>query len=292
MKGHLNLLLKKAVSLGLDSMKAVKCVTINPARHYKLESGYLDKEKPADMVEISNLKKFSVTRVFINGKLVSKSGKTLFTARTQPGENSVKAGMKTAADFSVHARGKRQKVRVMGVIDKSLITQNLSAELSVSGGKIRTDLKNDILKICVVERYGHNRISKSFVKGFGLKKGAIAGSVAHDSHNIICVGVDEIAMAKAVNEIIKMRGGLVVTDGKNIVRVELPVAGLMSTEKAEDLSKKIQDLNQFAKKLGCKLRSPFGTLSFMALLVIPDLKISDKGLFDGKNFKFVDVIMK
>jgi len=292
LKGHINLLLKKAVSFGLDPIKAIKCVTLNPAEHYKIDTGFLEIGRSADLIEVCDLKNFSVKRVFIDGKLVSKNGKSLFKVKPKKMKNTIRSGIKTEKDFLIFSENKKENVRVIGVIDKSLITKNLSAELKVFDGKILCDLKNDILKIAVVERYGHNRVANGFIKGFSLKNGAIASSVAHDSHNIVVVGTNERYMKNCVNEIIKMNGGLIATDGKKFVKVELPVAGLMSLKNAESVSKDVKRINNFVKKLGCELRSPFGTLSFMSLLVIPELKISDQGLFDVNDFKFVNVIIK
>ncbi len=291
-KGHINELLRRAVKLGLDPIKAVKLVTLIPALHYKLDTGIIKKGKAADFVIVSNLKDFNVKKNFINGKLVAKN-KVLFKSKPKRLKNSFKVRKKTINDFIVFLKKnnvKKIKARVIGILPDQIVTKELTETLEVENKQVLSNTKKDILKIAVIERYGHNRMSVAFAKGFGLKKGAIAGSVAHDSHNIITVGTNNRDMVKAVNTLISMKGGLVAVDGNKIANVQLPIAGLMSTENVYVVNNKIRKINKFVKNLGCKLKAPFGTLSFMALLVIPELKISDKGLFDGKNFNFVDLV--
>jgi adenine deaminase len=289
MKGHMDRILRRAIRLGLDPIKAIKAVTLNPSLHYNLNSGSISLGKDSDILEVSDLRDFEVKRVFINGKLVAKDGKALFKAKPKEIGTTFKVRKTRERDFVIKGKRRKETVKVIGAKDKSLITKELEAELEVRDGQIISDVKKDILKISVVERYGHNRMSKGFVRGFGLKRGAIASSVSHDSHNIIVVGCNNKSIAKAVNTIIRMKGGLVAVDGKS-VKLELPIAGLMSTEDAKVISKKLNRLNEFTKGLGCNLHSPFGTLSFLSLLVIPELKISDRGLFDSRNFEFVKVV--
>lgn len=295
-KGHTNLLLKQAVKLGVNPIMAVKMASLNPVKHYRLPVGLGRVGDYADLIEVSNLKDFKVLRVFINGKLVAQNGKTLFKVKPKQVASTFKIKKKSVDDFIVKA-DKDTLVRVIKVIPNQIVTGQRQACLKVKNGDLQPEVKKDILKIAVCERYGHNRIGLGFIQGFGLKRGAIATSVAHDSHNIVTVGTSNEAMARAVNEIIKMKGGLVAYNGKkvvnhvrktfsNVVKLELPIAGLMSSQKVEIVNKKLEDLHRQVKKMGCRLHSPFMTLSFMALLVIPELKLSDQGLFDGKNFAF------
>lgn len=290
-KGHINELLRKAVKLGINPIKAIKLATLIPSLHYKLDTGIIKKKKSADFVVVDNLKNFNVKKVFIDGKLVAKD-KALFKVKPKKIKDSFKVKKKNIKDFIIFTnnKAKKSKARVIGVLPDQIVTKELTETLEIENKQLLPNIKKDILKIAVIERYGHNRMSVAFVKGFGLKKGAIASSVAHDSHNIIAVGTNCRDMVKAVNTLIDMKGGLVAVDGNKAVKLELPIAGLMSTENVDIVNKKLKKINDFVKNLGCKLKAPFGTLSFMALLVIPELKLSDKGLFDGKNFNFVDLV--
>jgi adenine deaminase len=291
-KGHIDVLLQKAVSYGIYPVTAVKMVTVNPASHYRLNAGAIAPGKDADMVIVDNLSDFSVEKVFINGKLVAKNGKPLFSVDPVVAESTFFVNKKDPSDFAISTDRdtKTAKVRVISVIEGQLYTKAKEAVLPCSNGQVLPEITQDILKLVVVERYGNNRIGKGLVTGFKLQKGALASSVAHDSHNIIAVGVSDEKIAKAVNTIIDMKGGIVACDNKKI-GLELPVAGLMSYEPVDTVSKKHQNTQKYARELGCTLQNPFMQLSFLGLLVIPELKLSDKGLFDSKNFEFVDVII-
>jgi len=291
LKGHINLLLRHLVKSNIDPIAAVKIATLNPVKHYKLSVGLLKVGDFADIVEVNNLKEFKVSRVFVDGKLVAQKGKSLFKVKSKKVGTSFKIRKKKPTDFIIES-DKEAKVRVIKVIPGQLVTKELKANLKSKNNDLQPNIKSDILKMAVCERYGHNRMSVGFIKGFNLKKGAIATSVAHDSHNIVAVGTSNQAIARAVNKVIGMRGGLVAYDGKEIIKLELPYAGLMSDQSADVIDRKIQRINQHVKRMGCKLHSPFMTLSFMALLVIPELKLSDKGLFDGNTFSFTNVIIK
>ena len=205
-------------------------------------------------------------------------------------QTHLKLIFKKPSDFDVSVEGSIKTVRVIEVFDDQLITNETSSFLDVTDGNLNTNLNGDILKIAVVERYGHGRVSNAFVKGFGLKDGAIASSVSHDSHNIIAVGTNSNDITKAVNTILKNKGGLVAVSKDKIYALELPIAGLMSTKSATDVSNDLKILHLAVENMGSKLRSPFMLLSFMGLLVIPKLKISDMGLFDVEKFNFVDII--
>jgi adenine deaminase len=246
------------------------------------------------MVEVSNLKEFEIKRVFINGKLVAERGNPLF--KTQPVksgyvENSLKISPKKPDDFRIMSQARYSaKVRVIEIIKDQIITKESEHNLKVVNNEIMPDISKDVLKIAVVERYGQNRIANAFVKGISLKKGALALSIAHDSHNIISIGTNKEDMAKAVNRVIRYKGGLTVVADNEVTGLALPLAGLMSSNPAQWVHDKLDIATRKLNAIGCGLASPFMTISFLTLPVIPHLKLSDKGLFDVKKFRFVDVI--
>lgn len=292
LKGHVDLMLKEAVELGEDPIEAIKMVTINPANHYNLNTGLIAPGKAADIVIVDTLENFNVKKVYISGKLVANNGKALFCSKPLELESTFKINNKKPEYFEILSSNKEEKVRVIDVIDGQLITEESEAVLQVFDGKIKPDIENDVLKVSVLERYGHNRMINAFVRGFGLQEGAIASSVAHDSHNIIAVGTGSRDMADAVNKLVENNGGLVVASKGNFYSLNLPIGGLMSTKTAEEVAFKLEELHKALKEMGCKLASPFMTMSFLALLVIPKLKISDMGLFDVEKFDFVDVVKR
>ena len=290
LQGHVDLMLQKAVELGLDPLKAIKMVTINPAQHYSLNNGAIQPGRSADLVIVDDLEKLNVKTVYIDGKLVSKDGVNLFSVKPVTIKSTFLSSKKTAKDFEIFSPNKSEKVRVIDVMEGQLITGESEAILNVENGQIKPKPDDDVLKIAVVERYGHNRITNAFVRGFGLKKGAIASSIAHDSHNIIVVGTRGEDMARAVNLILENKGGISITMETEQYSLKLPIAGLMSVQSAREVSLNLKKLHQLVSTMGSNLKSPFMTLSFMALLVIPKLKISDQGLFDVESFQFVDLI--
>jgi adenine deaminase len=290
LKGHVDEMLKNAIEYGIEPIKAIKMVTLNPANHYNLNTGNIVPGKAADLILIDNIDDLNVEEVIINGKLAAKNGKPLFDVRPRNIPNTFKLNFKKPSDFDVSVTGSVKTVRVIEVFDNQLITNETSSVLDVIDGNLNTNLISDTLKIAVVERYGYERVQNAFVKGFGLKDGAIASSVSHDSHNIIAVGTNSNDMAKAVNTILRSKGGLVSVSKDKIYALELPIAGLMSTKSATDVSNDLNILHHAVENMGSKLRSPFMSLSFMGLLVIPKLKISDMGLFDVEKFNFVDLI--
>jgi len=292
LKGHVDEMLRKAVEYGIDPIKAVKMVTLNPADHYDLKVGNIVPGKAADMVFINNLEDFKVQKVIIDGSLASKDGKGLFDVKSIEIPSTFKLKPKISSDFDIQTDNSCETVRVIEVHDGQLVTSETSAILNTADGTLESDLDKDILKIAVVERYGHEKISNAFIKGFGLQDGAIASSVAHDSHNIICVGTNSQNMAKTVNMVLTNNGGLAAVSKEKSSSLELPVAGLMSTKSVLDVSSDLRTLNRVVEDMGSKLQSPFMSLSFMALLVIPKLKISDRGLFDVEKFDFVEIIKK
>ena len=291
LKGHLDLLLNKAISTGMNFFKALRAVTSNPSKHYSLPTGRLREGMKADFVLTRSIEKIEAVEVYIDGRIVARKGKALFkTLPIKPINKFIVKKFKKE-DFVVKNDGEEVSVRVISAKDGSLLTEEVIEKLKVKDGIVQADSEKDVLKIAVLDRYGMGRIANGFIKGFGLKNGAIGSSVAHDSHNILVVGVDEDSIYSAAKEIVKMKGGLVAVKGKKVVKIPLKIAGLMSDEDGKKLSKKLEKLNSFVKEeLGCTLKNPFGTLSFMALLVIPEIKMSDMGLFDGRNFSFTEVI--
>ena len=288
--GHLNKSVKKAKELGVDIIKAIEMVTINPASHYKLDAGAIATGAKADFIIIDNLDDFNIQKTYIAGECVFDGENVLFDAPDVQTENSMYVDKKTPEDFDVYFDGDECEVNVIKCYNGELLTKRWTTTSKCCEGTVKPDIYQDVLKIAVVERYGGNKVTNAFIKGFGLKKGAIASSVAHDSHNIIVVGYDSKMMAEAVNTLIDNMGGFAVVSEDFGDSLSLPIAGLMSNEDAFDVAKKLDVLHKMASALGCKLDSPFMTMAFMALLVIPSLKISDLGLFDGDSFEFIDVI--
>ncbi|MFN3301855.1 MAG: adenine deaminase, partial [Patescibacteria group bacterium] len=290
LKGHLNEVIKKAMKLGVPFFKAIKMVTKIPAQHYQLNFGEIKIGKEANLVEFDNLKDLKPKKVWIEGRLVFENGKILFPIKTLNFEKMINVKLKTEKDFKIKSLEKKVKVRVIEIIPNQILTKEKILEMKVKNRELNPDLKRDILKIAVVNRYGQNNIGLGFVKGFGLKKGSLASSISHDSHNLICIGTNDKDMALAINSLAK-NGGFVFTDGKKIFKIELPLAGLMSNEDPKILKNKIEKLEKELKKSGCQLKNPLSQISFLALLVIPELKISDRGLFNVKKFQFEKLIV-
>lgn len=289
-ESHINALCARAVAKGVDIFNVLQAACINPILHYKLDVGQLQIGDFADFIVIEDLKNFKVKQTYIDGILLAENGKVVGDwvkhAEDKESVNHFNCSFKMEEDFAFLFSG-QEKISVIEALDGQLITNRLSAKPKVSNGNIISDLENDVLKMVVVNRYFNAPVAVSFVKNFGLKTGAIASSVAHDSHNIIAVGVDDKSICDAVNLVIKETGGVVALgNGKEEV-LPLPVAGLMSNQNGYKVAESYTSIDQFAKELGSTLVAPFMTLSFMALLVIPHLKLSDKGLFDGDKFEFV-----
>lgn len=294
-KGHLNLRLRKAVDLGMDPFDAIKMVTINPAEHYNLNCGSITPGKSADLVFIDNLNDFRVNRVIINGNTIFKKQKILYRANPLPLETTLHVDFKKPEDFDVKAQNPNHKsaiVNVMRAVPNAIITQKDTAKLTVDRGVIIPSVFEDVLKISVVERYGGNTITNGFISGFGIKNGAIASSVSHDSHNIIVIGTNSKYMAEATNKIIENKGGLVAISNQEKLDLALPIAGIMSDKPGNEVANKSILLNELVNRMGCPLENPFSTLSFMALPVVPEIKITNKGLFDVDENKFMDLIIK
>lgn len=285
--GHINLLVRRAVARSIDVFKVLQVACLNPIAHYNLEVGQLRPGDPADCIVVNDLKQFNVLETYVNGILVAHHGQTRIARIHNPVINRFTTLPKKASDFEITGNGK--PVRVIVPHDGQLITDEMIVNPKTDGDKIVADTSRDILKIAVVNRYYDAKPAVALITNFGLQQGAIASSVGHDSHNIIAVGADDASIALVVNEVIKHRGGVAATDGSNLQILPLPVAGIMSDQDGYVVSKQYEAIDQFAKGLGSKLGAPFMTLSFMALLVIPALKLSDQGLFDGAKFKFVSL---
>ena len=289
-KGHLNESVKKACELGVDVIKAIEMVTINPAAHYNLEGGAIVTGAKADFVIIDNLTDFNILKTYVAGECVFDGENVLFDVGEVEFENTINASKKQPEDFDVCYGGDKCTVNVIKCYNGVLLTKKITADLTCIGGKVQSDILQDVLKIAVVERYGGNNVANGFIKGFGLKKGAIASSISHDSHNIIAIGYDSEMMAKAVNTVIDNHGGIAVVSEEFNGSLPLPIGGLMANRDAFDVGKKLRTLQKMAIALGCQLDAPFMTMAFMSLVVLPSIKISDKGLFDCDNFEFIDVI--
>jgi adenine deaminase len=284
-QGHINELVKMALRKGYDKMKVLRCATVNPAQHYGLEIGLLQKGDPADFIVVDDFDQFTILETYINGILVAKDGESLIPKIRSQAINNFKAKPKKPFDFAVKAG--TNEIDVIEAIDGELITNRLRVSPKVKDGYLSSDPERDILKIAVINRYQEKPQVVAFIKNFGLKKGALASSVAHDSHNLVAIGVSDEDLARAVNLVIESRGGLAVVGEGFQDLLPLPVAGLMSVEDGWRVAADYERIAARAKELGSKLRDPFMTMSFMTLLVIPELKISDRGLFDVKNFQFV-----
>lgn len=282
--GHINELVKRALHKGHDLMDVLTCACVNPVRHYKMNSGLLQTGDPADFIVVKDLQSFDVEQTFINGELVAENGKSFLSGKIHAIINNFNCSLKSEMDFQLKAGS--VSVNVIEALDGQLITNAIRGNVKIENGFAVSNVDNDILKMVVVNRYSDEKPAFAFIKNFGLKSGAIASSVAHDSHNIIAVGVSDEEICKAVNLLIKNKGGLSEVNGNDESVIALPIAGLMSDKSCQEIGTAYGQIDKKVKSLGCKLRSPYMTLSFMALLVIPKLKLSDKGLFDGEKFVF------
>lgn len=288
--GHINKLCEKAVAKRIDVFKVLQAACVNPVKHYNLEVGLLQKGDFADFIVVENLENFKVLETYINGELVAKNGTSFVNDVSFEVLNNFNTDLKKVSDFEYHSAS--EKINVIEVLDGQLITTKIEANASIEEGNLVSNIDNDILKMTVVNRYKKAIPAIAFIKNFGLTEGAIASSVGHDSHNIIAVGVSDELICKAVNLIIKNRGGVcAITDTEEKI-VSLPVAGIMSDKSAKEIGIAYAELDKMAKGMGSTLRAPYMSLSFMALLVIPSLKLSDKGLFDGEKFVFTSLEVK
>lgn len=284
---HINALCARAVAKGIDVFKVLRAACVNPVRHYNMNVGQLKVNDAADFIMVEDLTDFKVLQTYVNGELVADNGKSLVKPVAFDTPNNFRTSIKTMADFEIPGSG--NTIRVIEAVEGQLITNEIHCNPKVENGKLISDTENDILKMAVVNRYQDGKPATAFIKNFGLKSGAIASSVAHDCHNIVVVGTSDAEICKAVNLIIENKGGICAVNGNREKVLPLPVAGIISDKDGWETGRSYQEIDAMAKSSGSTLKAPFMTLSFMALLVIPDLKLSDKGLFSGKDFRFVDL---
>ena len=295
-EGHINNMVKIALNAGLSPAIVARLASFNACQYFciprmgAVAPGYI-----ADLVVLDNLSDANVAMVIKNGELVAKQGHLIYDFPVQSPikvRSSINIRWMEEKDFHITASDGLHQAHVIGIIPDQIVTEHLMEEIEVKDGLIQPDVDRDILKIAVVERhYATGNIGKGLVKGFGLKKGAIASSVAHDSHNIVIIGTNDIDMVNAVIQIRKMQGGLVIAaDGKIVEALPLPIAGLMSEQPLTEVRTKLDSLTKIAHEFGVKVDAPFGTLSFLSLPVIPCLKLTDKGLVDVEKFKLINLL--
>lgn len=284
--GHINLLVRRAVEAGIDVFDALQAACLNPIAHYGLDVGQLRVGDPADMVEIESLESFRVLRTWIDGQLVAERGETTIPRVEPPVVNQFVATHVEPGQLTVPAQP--GALQVIEALDGQLITNRLSVDPKIENNQVVSDVQRDLLKLVVVNRYQAAPPAIGFIKNFGLSRGAMASSVAHDSHNVIAVGVGDDDLSAAINAVMDAGGGLsaVCSEDRQRLVLPLPVAGLMATGTCAEVGQAYQALDAAVKSWGSALRAPYMTLSFMALLVIPELKLSDQGLFDGGKFEF------
>ena len=286
-KNHIDEFIRRAVKYDFKLMDALRAATLNPVKHYKLENGLLQRGDYADFIVVDNPEDFEINQTWVRGQKVAENGKTLLEKTHSEIINQFSCGFVSPEDLVVQARGRYMKV--IEVIDGQLITSHSIVEASIENNEVCTDTERDILKLVVVNRYKNVPPAVAFVRNFNIKQGAIASTVAHDSHNIIAVGVDDTSIKRAIDLLVQNRGGLSLVNDSEHVVLPLPVGGLMSVEDGYEIASEYTRMDDTVKNMGCTLISPYMSLSFLALLVIPELKLSDNGLFDGKNFRFVDL---
>jgi len=286
-RGHINEMVKRSLDRGFDIVKVLRVASVNPVLHYGLDVGLLRTGDDADFLEVDSLKNLNIINTYIKGEVVARRGNSLIDRIAPKILNNFQVGVKKVEDFTLPCGGGR--INVIGAMDGQLTTEKLTAKPKVKSGYVVSDIERDILKIAVVNRYKDVKPMIGFIRNFGLKKGAIASSVAHDSHNIIVVGVGDEDICGAVNLIIEEQGGISAAGGDGKVILPLPIAGIMSNKDYSAVAERYTVMVQMAKSMGSTLTAPFMTLSFMALPVIPRLKISDRGLFDSDQFRFISV---
>ncbi len=288
--GHINELIIRALNKGYDLMKVLRCCTFNPVRHYGLEVGLLQKGDPADFMVVDNLKDFRIKASFIAGEKVAEGEHTCIQSVQAEACNNFNIGLMNRNELILKPGG--STIKVQKALEGQLITEMILAEPKIILDNVVSDPDRDILKLVVKNRYDEAPAAIGFIGNIGLKRGALASCVAHDSHNILAMGADDDSIFRAINLIIESRGGISLVDGLHEIILPLPYAGIMSGDNGYLVAKKYDWMDKKTKEMGCTLSAPYMTLSFMALLVIPALKLSDKGLFDGTRFSFTDIFEK
>jgi adenine deaminase len=290
MEGHINQLVKRALEKGFDLFDVLRASSYSVIKHYNLPIGSLQEGDAADFICIDSIENFSIKKTYVKGELVAENGKSFIKEVSAEIINNFNTSPKKPEDFELFGKG--NIVRVIEAHDGQLITNEIAGGINIENGYAEANVNDDILKIAVVNRYENAPIHVAFVKNIGLKKGAIASCVAHDCHNIVVVGTNDSDICAAVNLIIEAKGGISLAYGNEKHALPLPIAGIMTDKNGEEVAKLYMELDKKAKALGSKLSAPYMTLSFMALLVIPELKLSDRGLFNGKDFRFTEVFLE
>lgn len=285
LEGHINVMVRMALQSGVDALKVLRAATLNPVRHYRMPLGLLQEGDRADFIVASNWDDFRIEQVYIGGAKVAEDGRCLMASRPVPVLNHFAANYLQQGDLQVKAGA--GLLRVLEVEDHELLTREQLLGPLMRNGEVVADPQRDILKLVVLNRYQQAKPAVGFVRNMGFKRGAAAMSIAHDSHNIVACGVSDEEIIQAVNLVIKSRGGIAIVNEDGCFELALPVAGLMSQEDGFAVAGRYQELQRRAQALGSHLTAPLMTLSFLALLVIPELRLSDRGLFDSQNFKFV-----
>jgi adenine deaminase len=286
-EGHINLLIARGLKLGYDFFDLLRCATYNPVTHYNLAVGMLQVGDSADFIVVDHWETMKVLETYIRGQKVSKGGMSVLPPLFFNSIN--KFNIKKIEEEQLRVPTQNKKIKIIELFQDQIFTKTIIDEPLVKNGYVVPDLERDYLKIIVINRYSEQAPAIGFVKNFGLKEGAIASSVAHDSHNIIAVGCDDKSLVRAIQGIIDTQGGILYTNDNELISLPLPIAGLMSDQNADWVSEQYQRLNKAVQKAGSPLTAPFMTLSFMGLLVIPELKMSDMGLFDGINFQLTEL---
>jgi adenine deaminase len=290
LNGHINRLVLKSLNLGYDIFDILQVASVNPVEHYKLNVGLLQIGDPADFIIVDNLSEFNVLQTIINGRNVLEKNKKILKNKKQP--NPKYWFPQKFNENALTVKKETSTVNVIEIVPGELITKKMEYVLKSTGKFVKSSTKEDIIKLVIVNRFKEKEIFTAFINGTGIKKGAIASSIAHDSHHILAIGVDDRDIRCAINYIIKNRGGISCSLKNEVFGLKLPVYGIISDSKTEIVAKKYKQLLSKAKEIGVKIESPFMTLSFMALTVIPDLKISPKGLFDVKTFSYTSLFIK
>jgi len=288
-RGHIDILVRRLLALGYDIFSILQVAVVNPVLHYKLDTGLLRKGDRADFIVIDNPRDFNVSETWINGERVYDGNRINFRSPPVKPVNRFNCTQINPRDIAV---GKRKgSIRVIDAVDGDLVTGIYEWSPENTGEYVCPDTGKDILKLIVKDRYNDSAPAVAFIRGFGIKSGAFASSIAHDSHNIIAVGCDDESICRAVNRVVEMKGGLAACNDLEDRQIKLETAGIMSDVPCGTLAKEYEEISEAVKTAGCKLESPFMTLSFMALLVIPELKLGDRGLFDVNRFRFTELFV-
>jgi len=288
LKGHINKLISRLISEGYNEFDVIRSATINPVKHYNLEAGLLRVGDRADFILVDSLKKMNVLETWINGEKVYADGQVNFSYT--PGKAVNKFNCLPIEEDEINVINEYGNIRIIEAFEGELLTNEI-VKSSGENKYVESDIVNDVLKIVIKDRYNDSPPVKGFIKGFRLRAGAFASSIAHDSHNIISVGTNDKDIINAINEIVRQKGGLAVSYEGNVNFLQLNIGGIMSTRSCEEVAGDYEKLNNLVISLGCSMAAPFMTLAFMALLVIPDLKIGDRGLFDVRKFELVPLFM-